>query len=315
MIIFWISVFIASLFVLVKGSDWLLGSAEKIGLRAGLSPFVVGVVIVGLGTSFPELVSSLIAVFQGAPEIVVANALGSNIANILLVVGLAAVIGGRMAISKNLIDLELPLLAISTVLFLGVVWDGIVTIPEAIILLLGYVIYLLYTIKYKDDEIQEEDPEHQVVERPRVSAKDILFLILGVVGLVIGAKYLVNSIIKISEIFNIATGIISITAVAFGTSLPELLVSIKAARSGKTDVALGNIFGSNIFNILVVVGIPALFATLPLDEPTMQVGVPALAVVTLLFVISGISKRIHIWEGAFYLLAYILFAGKLFGLL
>ena len=114
MLIFWIIVFIISLAVLVKGADWLLGSAEKIGLAAGLSPVIVGVVIVGLGTSFPELISSLVAVFKGVTEIVAANAIGSNIANILLVVGISSVVGGRLAVTKNLIDLDLPLLAIST---------------------------------------------------------------------------------------------------------------------------------------------------------------------------------------------------------
>ncbi len=312
MIIFWISIFIVSLIVLVKGADWLLASAEKIGLWAGLSPFVVGVVIVGLGTSFPELVSSVVAVFQNAPEIVVANALGSNVANILLVVGASAVIGGRMSIKKNLIDIELPLLITSTALFLGVVWDGIVTLPEAILLLIGYGIYLLYSFKHKDEE--ESIEEEEDIARPSIRPKDIIFLIVGVVCLIVGAQYLIKSIIKISEIVNIATGIISITAVALGTSLPELLVSIKAARRGNTDVALGNIFGSNIFNILMVVGIPALFSRLPLDTPTLAIGVPALAAVTAVFVISGISRRIYIWEGGFYLLIYVLFIGKLFGL-
>lgn len=120
MALFWIIIFIVSLAILVKGADLLLGSAEKIGLAVGLSPFVVGVVIVGLGTSFPEIISSFIAVLKNVTEIVPANAIGSNIANILLVVGLSAVVGGRLAVTKNLIDLDLPLLAISTVLFLGV---------------------------------------------------------------------------------------------------------------------------------------------------------------------------------------------------
>ena len=112
---------------------------------------------------------------------------------------------------------------------------------------------------------------------------------------------------------NLATGVIAISAVAIGTSLPELIVSIKAALQKKSEVALGNIFGSNIFNALVVIGLPGLFKTLDVDEKTFTIGLPTMAVTTLLFVISGISKRIHMWEGAFFLSVYILFIVKLFG--
>ena len=111
---------------------------------------------------------------------------------------------------------------------------------------------------------------------------------------------------------NIATGVIAITAVAVGTSLPELLVSAKAALQEKSEIALGNIFGSNVFNVLVVIGLPGLFRVLPVDSQTFTIGVPTMALATLLFVISGISRRIHMWEGAFYLSVYVLFIAKLF---
>jgi cation:H+ antiporter len=117
MLVFWIAVFIVSLVALVKSADWLLASSEKIGLSIGLSPFIVGVTIVAFGTSFPELVSSFVAVFQGVSEIVAANAIGSNIANILLVAGIAAIVAKRLSVTKDLIDLDLPLIAISTAIF------------------------------------------------------------------------------------------------------------------------------------------------------------------------------------------------------
>ena len=135
MIIFWIIVFIVSLGVLVKGADWLITSAEKIGLALGLSPFIVGVTIVGVGTSFPELISSFVAVFKDVPDIVAANAIGSSIANILLIVGISAVIGKRLIVTKSLIDLDLPLLAISAVLLLGIVWDKQITFGESLLML------------------------------------------------------------------------------------------------------------------------------------------------------------------------------------
>ncbi|MDP6387925.1 MAG: calcium/sodium antiporter [Candidatus Pacebacteria bacterium] len=328
MLIFWIIVFIISITVLVKGADWLLGSAEKIGLAVGLSPFIVGVVIVGLGTSFPELISSLVATFRGVTEIVTANAIGSNIANILLIVGISAVVGGRLTVTKNLIDVDLPLLAVSTALFLGIVWDRQIVLGESILLLVLFVIYLLYTILHKDDEEEVEvlstrsdrrkhitGPKKEAIQRPKVTGKDILFLIIGVLGLAIGAKYLIDSVIKLSEILAIGAGVISLVAVSLGTSLPELLVSIKAAWQKKPEVALGNIFGSNVFNILLVIGIPGLFKTLILDEQTFTLGIPVLIVATFLFIISGISRKIHVYEGAMYIVIYIFFIGKLFGFL
>ena len=311
MLAFWIIVFIVSLAVMVKGADWLIASSEKIGLSFGLSPFIVGVTIVGLGTSFPELVSSIVAVMQGVTEIVTANAVGSNIANILLVVGVAAVVGRRLTVTKNLIDLDLPLLAIGTVLLIGVAFDGQVTLGESILLVATYGIYLLYTIIHTEEE-EEGAKKKKKVKRPKISAKDIILLIVGIAGLVLGAKYLIDSLVNLSTMLNVATGVIAITAVAIGTSLPELLVSVKAARAGKPEVALGNIFGSNIFNAFMVIGLPGLVGTLAIDNMTLMIGIPTMALATLLFVISGISRRIHMWEGAFYLSLYVLFIAKLF---
>ncbi len=137
-------------------------------------------------------------------------------------------------------------------------------------------------------------------------------LLGGIAGVAVGVKYLIEALIHLSQILNITTGIITITAVAIGTSLPELFVSIKAALQKKSEIALGNIFGSNIFNAMVVVGFPALFKSLTLDAQTFSIGVPTMALASLLFIISGISRRIHRWEGAFYLALYILFVAKLF---
>jgi cation:H+ antiporter len=328
MLIAWIVVFIVSLAVMIKGADWFLESSEKIGIAIGLSPFIIGVLIVGLGTSFPELISSVIAVFRDATEIVTANAIGSNITNILLVVGLSAVIGRKIVVGKSLIDLDLPLLAIGTVIFIGVAWDGSVNFFESLLLVITYSIYLLYTLTHKDDQPEEMTaalpsrkdrrnfilPEKITGPKPKIGGKEAFYLVIGIAGLVLGARYLVEAVINLSGILNIATGIIAITAVAIGTSLPELLVSVKAAMKKKSEIALGNIFGSNVFNLLIVVGVPGLFKTLNLDLPTLTIGLPTLALVTLIFIISGISRRIHIWEGAFYLSLYVLFLAKLFNL-
>jgi len=162
MLIVWIIVFIISLVALVKGADWLIESSEKIGLAIGLSPFIIGVTIVAIGTSFPELVSSFAAIMKGVPDVVTANAIGSNIANILLIVGFSAVIGGRLIVTKSLIDLDLPLLALGTVLMLGVLWDGQVTFGESVLMIVTYGVYLLYTVFHRENE--ENDPTQEIAE-------------------------------------------------------------------------------------------------------------------------------------------------------
>jgi len=335
MAIFWIVVFIVALAILIKGADFMLEGAERIGLALGLTPFVVGVVIVGLGTSFPELISSFVAVMQNQTEIVAANAIGSNIANILLVIGISAILGKKLSISKELIDLDLPLLSISTFIFLAAAYDGVITRPESLLLVVTFIVYFLYTIKHQDNKVisvehvdlipdEDSDPidldgdgELSVAEAAteKITKRDIALLLAGVTMLVIGAKYLIDSVVSLADIYGLATGAIALVAVAIGTSLPELLVSIKAAKRGRSEVVLGNIFGSNAFNLLIVVGLPGLFTTLKLDSPTLLIGLPALIITTILFVISGISRKVHQWEGYMFLLLYIFFIGKLFAII
>jgi len=309
MIFVWSLVFIISFLILLKGADWLLDSAEKIGLVVGLSPFVVGVVIVGMGTSLPELFSSLMAVWQGVPEIVVANAVGSNIANILLIVGIAAILASQLKVTKNLINLDLPLLALTTALFLMVAWDQQINIYETVLLLASYAIYIAY-IAIHQDEIETKELKKKA--KSKLKLVDFVWLVLGILGLALGSKFLIDSVIALSDILQIGAGVIAITAVALGTSLPELFVSVKAALNKKPEVAIGNIFGSNVFNLTIVIGLPGLFGTLPLDDQTFTLGLITMTLATVLFIFSGISQKIHIWEGAMFLLLYILFIAKLF---
>jgi len=208
--------------------------------------------------------------------------------------------------------------------------DGVITFPEGVILLVAAVVYILYTVLYTEKKPltvehvmfkEYPDTDHAFEPlvkdkeaRPRFAVKDIGLLIMGIAGLVLGSKYLIEAVIQLSTIWNIATGVIAISAVAFGTSLPELLVSGMAALKGNAEVAIGNIFGSNVFNLLVVVGIPALITDLAVADVTLTIGLPFLVLATFLFIISGISKKIHRWESAFFILIYIVFIAKLFGL-
>ncbi len=317
MLILWGAVFVVSLAVLIKGSDYVLGAAERIGAYFGMTPFIIGVVVVGFGTSLPELASSIAGVIAGANELVAANVVGSNIANILLIAGIAAVAGRRLTVGKDLVDLDIPMLAIATVFFLSVAYDGAITRPEAAILVVAFLIYLTYAVFHVDDSRGAKAAEEFLESKAKqtIPGKEVIFLFVGLGMLLLGARYLVEAVLAISDIIGIGVGVISLVAVAVGTSMPELVVSIKAGLAGKSDVSLGNIFGSNVFNILFVVGIPGLIAPLVIDAQTFAIGIPVMIGATFLFIISTLSNRFHNYEGALYILLYVLFLGKLSGLL
>ena len=328
-IIFWIFVFIASLALLVKSADWVVENSEKIALALKISPFIVAVTIVAIGTSLPELAFAIAGALKGTPEIVVPNTLGTIIANILLIGGLSAIVARVLIVERSLIDLDIPLFAVSMILFILTMMDKKVVFGEGILLLLAFLIYVLYTV-YQRGETEERlsaeigisssrvgrrRKEVKIGNEPeRLNLKVFLFLILGIIGLAVGADYLVESVVKISELLKISTALITITATAVGTSLPELAVSVGAAAKKKYEIALGNVFGSNIFDALLVGGLPALISTLPVDSVSFYVGIPFLIATTFMLAISGISRKIYIWEGAMYVLLYVLFVAQLFNL-
>lgn len=335
-LLFWVGVFIVSLVVLIKSADFFTESSEKIGIDLKIPPFIVGIAIVSIGTSLPELATSVAAVLKNETEIVVANAVGSNIANILLIIGIASVVARKISIKRSLINLDLPLLACVTTLAIFILLDGKVVFTEGIILLLAYVVYSFYIISSKKEReilshtarheknIYDSSHHHKETKlkifkkiwnyKPKIKIGVILTLIISAIFICLGANYTVESIIKISEILNIGTSLIAMSAVSIGTSLPELVVSVGAVMKKKYEIALGNIFGSNIFNTLVVIGIPALIRNLKVDNITYSIGIPFLIGATILYVFSGISRKIYNWEGMMYLLIYILFLIKIFGI-
>ncbi len=205
-------------------------------------------------------------------------------------------------------------------------------------LIIAFIIYFLYTLFQKREEIftpelveilpdgeefnnlpsradrrRKEEMKKKEEQVYKLNFNIFFFFTLGIIGLIIGVNYIVDSVLVIADFFNIGVTLIAITAVSIGTSLLELVVSVRAALRKKYEIALGNIFGSNVFNILLVIGIPSLINPLKVDDITFFVGVPFLILATLIFVISGISRRIHIWEGLMYLLIYALFIIKIIG--
>jgi len=308
-LIFWIIIFILSLAFLIKAADSFTKYSEKLGKGLGIPKFIIGVTIVGLGTSLPELSTGIIAVFADNTEIVAGNAIGSNIANILLVVGLSALFARKMVVNRSLINLDTPLFACVTALSLVTIWDGVITYKEGIILIASYIVYSFYLFYFHREENNKNKKER------KFNFIFLFWVIISVAFVYFGAKYTIVSVINISEILNINSSIIALTAIALGTSLPEVLVSVVAAKKGQFELALGNIFGSNIFNLTLVVGIPAFISDLYVSTDTVQIAIPFLIIASLLFVISTISQKIHNWEGMMFLIIYLVFIGKLFGVL
>ena len=315
-LLLWIGLFIVSLVVLIKASGYFTDSAEKIGIFFGIPAFIVGVTIVSIGTSLPELVSSIFAVLRNSPEIVAGNVVGSNIANILLVLGIAAIVGKKLKITYELRHVDMPFLVGSAFLLMVTIWDGLFTLPEALLCIATLIVYLLYTIntekKHKDVEIKKEMKGE--LKKKKLEWKIYIILLLSGFFIYIGAKYTVESVIKLSGMLNIGTEIIAVSAVALGTSLPELMVTIVAARKGKPEIAVGNILGSNIFNTFAVMGIPALIGTLVIPSTILTFGLPIMLIATLLFFFVTLEKEITNWEGWMLLIFYVFFIGKLFNL-
>jgi cation:H+ antiporter len=306
----WLSVLlVVSLGVLVKGSDIFVDVAKKVGVIFGLSPFVIGVLIVGMGTSLPELASSIAAVFTNNTEIVIANVVGSNITNILLVVGILALLSKKIVIRKDLLQSELPLFAIATTHFFFIVSDGVVDRVEAGLLLGTCAAYLWYILK-DSDEVGADDVK---VERDWKTIYGLGFwLVLGLIAIIGGAHYTVYAAVDLAEMIGVPVSIVSILAIAVGTSLPELMVSLRAIKTGEVDMAVGNIFGSNAINMLLVVGVPALMTTLYADEVVMGVGLHILMASSVILLVHGLARKLMQWEGAMLLLFYAFFVVQLF---
>lgn len=318
MLFLWLGIFIFSLAVLIKSADWFTAAAEKIGEAFRVSPFMIGITIVSVGTSLPELATSLIGLWQGDSTIAIANAVGSNIANILLVVGVAAIVGGSLKVNRSLIDIDLPLLLGVTLLVTFMLWDGDMIWQEGLVAILFYIVYIFYSAKIseKRDYIPFVNRFHleRKIHHIKIPWSAMGILGLGAIGVYFGADWTVKATLKIAEILQVNSSAVVMSALAVGTSLPELIVSASAAFKGKHEIALGNVFGSNIFNLLMVIGVPALFAPLVVDQNSLIIGLPVMVLATIIYTFSGISQKINKWEGIIYIFLYFIFIVKLFKL-
>lgn len=292
-------IFVLSLAVLVVASGKFIEASEKLGLALGLPPFVIGVTVVALGTSLPEMVSSILAVQHGESEIVVGNIVGSNLTNILLIIGTIAFLGKSIHIRFNFKKIDLPFLAGTAVFLFYAIGDLHIAFWEGLSFLgltLLYVILSLSKGKDLGDAVA-----------PSLQWQTLAWLLVGGAGVYIGAKYNIASVILIGDYFKISPAIIALTAVALGTSLPELFVSLAAVRKGKAEIAVGNVLGSNIYNVIAIGGISRMFGEIQVPIEIKSTSIYIMLGATLLFGIMLWNKHLNRLEGVVLLLGYILF--------
>lgn len=300
--------------LLIKGADVFVDGASNTAQNFKVSKMLIGLTIIAFGTSAPELAVSISALASGSTDMVLGNVIGSCILNILLILGVAAVIR-PIKIKANTVRKELPLcMLISTllaVLFLDVALmsgtENVFSRSDAIVVLLFFLVFLYYLITLarhnKENKVKEEKPEMKL-------GKSLLFVLLGLAGIIIGGEMVVQNCTAIATAIGWSERLISLTVIAFGTSLPELVTTVVAARRGEQDLVVGNIIGSNIFNICIVLGVPvALFGSVSPESFQMIDIIMLVASAVLLFIFATTRKKITRAEGIAMLVTFVAYYG------
>jgi cation:H+ antiporter len=306
---FTIALFVLGLVLLSLGAKWLVEGSSGIALHFGIRPIIVGMTVVAFGTSMPEFVFNLAATLQGSNDLGLGNIVGSNIANIALVLGVSAIIQ-PIKIDKSLIKVEYPIILGITILFFLMALDGAIGQFDGIILALIFVGFLIYMIKTSSNGSVEglvELPE--IDENKSSSTKNILFSLLGLTLLIIGARFMVDSAVEIARFFHVSELVIGLTIIAIGTSLPELAASVMSTIKKEADISLGNVLGSNIFNILFVIGLLSIFLpTLSEGETTLTLHFPSMILITLLLgPLLWLKNHISRIDGILFVSLYIIY--------
>lgn len=252
-----IGLLIIGFVLLIKGADIFVDGSSGIAAKFGIPQLVIGLTIVAMGTSSPEAAVSISAALKGSAEITIGNIVGSNILNILIILGISSVIV-PLAVAKSTMRYEIPFMIVITVLILVTGLNGSIGIVEGIILLSAFAAYLTYLFIMAKNDMKQEDSPKDIS-----TVKAALFIILGLAMIVLGSNFTVDAASAIALSLGLSERFIGLTIVALGTSLPELCTSVSAARKGNADIAIGNIVGSNIFKILFIVGLSALITEVP----------------------------------------------------
>lgn len=303
--------FIIGFVILIKGADMLVSGSSSIAKRYGLSDMVVGLTIVSFGTSLPELIINIISSLKGESELAIGNVFGSNVANLLLILGITALIC-PLPIRRNTVLTEIPFSLIATLL-VGFLANATliddrkelyISRIDGGILLFFFVLFMAYIYNIartnRDEAHPEEDEEELTV------GKAILYILIGVIGLFFGGKWVVDGAVDMAQHLGLSSSFIGLTVVAFGTSLPELVTSATAAYHRNIDIAVGNVVGSNIFNLLWILGVTALINPLPFDVVSNSDIVMMILASTLLIITIPIGRKntIDRWNGIIFLAVY-----------
>ena len=284
--------------MLVKGADWFVDGASGIAVKFHIPQIIIGLTIVAMGTSAPEAAVSITAALGGSADITVGNIVGSNILNILIILGLASVIV-PIAVGKSTIKVDAPFMIAISAIFLLLGWDGTVSRIDGLILVAlfaTYIGYMIYEAIHSNDEGEE-------IKQLSIG-KALGFTVIGLGLIVLGSNVAVDAATELARIFGMSERFIGLTIVALGTSLPELFTSVVAARKGNADIAIGNIVGSNIFNILFVVGLSSLIVDVPFAANFRIDMIVAIAAAIFLWVAPMKDKKLVRWHGAVMLLGY-----------
>ena len=294
--------FALGFFLLVKGADWFVDGASGLARKLGIPQLVIGLTIVAMGTSLPEAAVSISAALRGNAEITIGNIVGSNILNILIILGVTALIA-TLKVADSTVRYEIPFMIVVTFVLLWLGYTGgQVTWLEGVILWVLFLLYLRYLYMMAKKGKEEEREVEQLS-----TAKIIGLILAGVVMIVAGSNFAVEGASNLAKALGISQRFIGLTIVALGTSLPELVTSVSAARKHNADIAIGNIVGSNIFNILFIVGTTALITPVTFASGFVVDTLIAAAVGILLFVCVARTKELRKKAGIVMLLAYILY--------
>ena len=285
--------------MLVKGSDWFVDGAAGIAAKFHIPQIIIGLTIVAMGTSAPEAAVSITAAMGGSADITVGNIVGSNILNVLVILGLASAIV-PIAVGKSTQKIDAPFMIAISAIFLALGWDGTITRLDGVVLLVLFASYIGYMIW----EALHSDEEGDEIKDMKVWQM-LLATVGGLALVVLGADVAVDAATELATIFGMSERFIGLTVVALGTSLPELFTSVTAARKGNADIAIGNIVGSNIFNILFVVGLSSMIINVPF-APNFRIDMSvAVAASLFMWVASLKQKKLVRWHGIVMLAGYV----------
>jgi len=290
------------------GAEGLVRGASSLAIRLGISPLVVGLTVVAFATSSPEMVVSIKAAIEGNPGIVVGNVVGSNICNIALILGVAAMIS-PMSIKSQVIKREIPIMIIVSVILLLVLLDDTITRMEGVFLVIGIITYIIlgykYSIKKMDNKEVIKEFEESIPKSPYKIWQSIIFILTGLALLLLGSNLFVDGAVAVAENFGVSQAVIGLTIIALGTSLPELTTSVVASFKNENDIAIGNAVGSNVFNILSILGVSSLVRPIA-DTGVTMVDLSIMMFFAILILPLSRSKfTLRRWEGALLFCGYI----------